>query len=137
MVLFSNCNCLSLNIRNVFAVVPITSYSIFLISGYIMLMLAKERSDQQVNLIQESLEKTEIQFQRVVETAFEGIVMFDIDHFKNYNDYYGHVMGDVCLRQIASAAAASVRELVDLAARYVEKNLLVYYRIQILKQLSK
>lgn len=137
MVLFSNCSCLSLNIRNVFAVVPITSYSIFLISGYIMLMLAKERSDQQVNLIQESLEKTEIQFQRVVETAFEGIVMFDIDHFKNYNDYYGHVMGDVCLRQIASAAAASVRELEDLAARYVEKNLLVYYRIQILKQLSK
>ena len=29
-----------------------------------------------------------------------GIIMFDIDNFKKFNDYYGHIHGDVCLRKI-------------------------------------
>lgn len=33
-----------------------------------------------------------------------GLIMFDVDRFKWYNDTFGHQMGDVCLRQVATAA---------------------------------
>jgi len=64
----------------IFAVLPIANYCLFLISGYILLMLAKEKSDIQVMEIQEALKKTEMKFQRIVETAIEGIVIFDKDY---------------------------------------------------------
>ncbi len=57
--------------------VPCTSFCLFLISGYILLMLAKERSDLLVAEMQKSLLESQTQFQRVVETAIEGILMFD------------------------------------------------------------
>ena len=34
-----------------------------------------------------------------------SLVMIDIDFFKSYNDYYGHVQGDECLKRIAGALA--------------------------------
>ncbi|HHU49612.1 MAG: GGDEF domain-containing protein [Caldicoprobacterales bacterium] len=47
-----------------------------------------------------------------------SIILLDIDHFKEYNDCCGHVMGDDCLRQIGRVLAGSVNRSVDLAARY-------------------
>jgi diguanylate cyclase (GGDEF)-like protein len=47
-----------------------------------------------------------------------ALVMIDIDHFKQYNDRYGHVAGDDCLRRVAGAIAAGARRPADLAARY-------------------
>ncbi|RKR38169.1 sensor domain-containing diguanylate cyclase [Paraburkholderia sp. BL17N1] len=38
-----------------------------------------------------------------------SLVMVDIDFFKSYNDYYGHVQGDECLRRIASVLSDAVR----------------------------
>ena len=43
--------------------------------------------------------------------------MIDIDHFKDINDTFGHLVGDEVLRQVADAMAGSVRDG-DLVARY-------------------
>ena len=47
-----------------------------------------------------------------------SLLMLDIDHFKEFNDRYGHVKGDECLRQIARAIADSATRPADLPARY-------------------
>lgn len=47
-----------------------------------------------------------------------GIIMVDIDHFKEYNDRHGHGEGDVCLKQVATMFAATVNRPGDLVARY-------------------
>ncbi|MGH7684951.1 MAG: diguanylate cyclase domain-containing protein, partial [Vulcanimicrobiaceae bacterium] len=47
-----------------------------------------------------------------------GIIMLDVDHFKEYNDALGHVAGDVCLFKIAQACAASLKRTGDFFARY-------------------
>jgi diguanylate cyclase (GGDEF)-like protein len=46
-----------------------------------------------------------------------SLIMLDIDHFKQYNDTFGHMAGDLALKEIANLARASVREN-DLIARY-------------------
>jgi diguanylate cyclase (GGDEF)-like protein len=47
-----------------------------------------------------------------------GLLMIDIDFFKSYNDHYGHVHGDECLREIAEALAENVRRAPDMIARF-------------------
>jgi len=47
-----------------------------------------------------------------------GLLMIDVDYFKHYNDTYGHVGGDVCLRQIAAELKNQMRRAGDIIARY-------------------
>lgn len=47
-----------------------------------------------------------------------SLLMIDIDHFKLYNDYYGHQQGDTCLRAVAEAIKKSIRRPYDSVARY-------------------
>jgi len=46
------------------------------------------------------------------------VMLIDIDRFKNYNDQYGHLQGDVCLQQYAQAINACRRRKTDLIARF-------------------
>ena len=47
-----------------------------------------------------------------------ALLMFDVDHFKRYNDHHGHQAGDDCLRRIAGMLMATLRRPGDLIARY-------------------
>ncbi|HZJ58150.1 MAG TPA: diguanylate cyclase, partial [Clostridia bacterium] len=47
-----------------------------------------------------------------------GIFMLDIDYFKKYNDTYGHLKGDDCLRDIANELLRRLRRSTDFVARY-------------------
>lgn len=65
----------------------------------------------------------ELQLSRMVHDAYQkkqplSSIMLDIDYFKNYNDHYGHSMGDTVIEQVAHAIKDSIRDKIDVAFRY-------------------
>ncbi|MBF0235388.1 MAG: diguanylate cyclase [Desulfamplus sp.] len=64
----------------------------------------------------ETLEK---EWKRALRSAEPiSIAMIDIDHFKPYNDNYGHQQGDICLKKVALALQGCISRSTDLLARY-------------------
>jgi diguanylate cyclase len=47
-----------------------------------------------------------------------AVMLLDIDHFKRFNDVWGHQVGDDCLRQVAAVLMEAVRAPIDHVARY-------------------
>ncbi len=60
----------------------------------------------------------DLQVDQLWELAVSGgkafsLLMIDVDHFKKYNDHYGHLAGDDCLRTVANCLAATVQQAND------------------------
>ena len=61
----------------------------------------------------------EVEWSRAVREQIPlTLMIIDVDYFKHYNDHYGHVAGDECLKQVATAIAGVPKRLGDLVARY-------------------
>jgi diguanylate cyclase (GGDEF)-like protein len=57
-----------------------------------------------------------------------SLAMVDVDHFKEFNDYFGHVQGDHCLCSIANTLKGSIRRPLDKVGRYGgEEFILIWY----------
>ncbi len=54
-----------------------------------------------------------------------SIIMLDIDFFKNYNDRYGHLEGDNCLRKVAKGITSCVKRAGDFVSRYGGEEFIV------------
>lgn len=55
---------------------------------------------------------------RMHESQAISLLVIDIDHFKEYNDHYGHSAGDRALRELADTLHRNIHEATDLLARY-------------------
>jgi diguanylate cyclase len=59
------------------------------------------------------------------EQEWLSLILMDIDYFKFYNDFYGHLSGDDCLSQVAQTAAKQLKRPDDLFARYGGEEFIV------------
>lgn len=55
-----------------------------------------------------------------------SLIISDVDYFKNYNDTYGHQLGDECLKRIANIFKAAIKRSTDLVARYGGEEFIVF-----------
>jgi diguanylate cyclase (GGDEF)-like protein len=63
--------------------------------------------------------KLAIEWQMAIELQHPiALMIIDIDHFKLFNDHYGHPEGDFCLRRVGKVLSAAIRKDTDLAVRY-------------------
>ena len=64
-------------------------------------------------------EVLEEEWQRAIRQRIPlSILLLDVDHFKSYNDRYGHLAGDECLRMVAELVGAALRRSGDHLARF-------------------
>lgn len=94
-------------------------------------LMSKDRADEQNRILATHDELTGLVNRRRLNEALASewarskrsgqslaLAMIDIDHFKLYNDHYGHQAGDVCLKRIAQNIQMNAQRVGDLAARY-------------------
>lgn len=91
--------------------------------------LESEKKNAELNAITDSLtgltnrryfdEILEREFYRTKRTGEKmTLIMLDVDYYKLYNDTYGHVAGDECLRKVAEVIRSIVKRTPDIASRY-------------------
>ncbi len=125
-------------IRDVVHVVRDAAGGVQALVGFMFDISERKRSEERLLGLQRELEDfsfrdglTGVANRRKFDTAFAdmwgeaqrtrqplSLVMFDIDCFKQFNDHYGHVQGDECLKRVALALTAAGSRQRDFLARY-------------------
>ncbi len=93
--------------------------------------LALERANEQLLRLSTIDGLTGISNRRLFDLTLQGewqrgarnqsalsLLMIDIDHFRRYNDHYGHLTGDECLRQVTRVLAGCIKRSGELVARF-------------------
>jgi diguanylate cyclase (GGDEF)-like protein/PAS domain S-box-containing protein len=124
-------------IRDVVHVVRRPDGSVEALIGFMFDITARKQAEDKILQLQRELEVlsyrdslTGVANRRMFDTMYEvewakaraigeplSLVVIDIDYFKQFNDHYGHVQGDDCLRQVAQAMAGGASRTRDLCAR--------------------
>lgn len=106
--------------------------------GFMFDITERKRSEQQLEALRRELETLSYQdsltgianrrmldqtlgmeWQQAMRTRQPlSLLLIDLDHFKEYNDHFGHPQGDACLRQVAALLSSAVRRARDFCARY-------------------
>lgn len=106
--------------------------------GFMFDISERKKTEEQVMRLQKELEElsfkdglTGVGNRRMFDSIMEvewanarrhhqplSLIILDIDHFKQYNDCYGHIQGDDCLRKVAQALGAAGTRARDFFARY-------------------
>jgi len=125
-------------IRDVVHVVRKHDGSVDALVGFMFDISERKRTEQRLIELQRELEAlsfkdglTGIANRRRFDSVFEedweqarrsgkplSLLMLDIDYFKQYNDHYGHVQGDYCLKLVAKVLEKAVRRSHDFLARF-------------------
>lgn len=125
-------------IRDVVHVVRDENGQVTSLIGFMFDITERKKTEQQLIVLQKELEDlsfrdslTGVANRRKFDAVFEkewddarrntqplSLILFDVDHFKRYNDHHGHVEGDDCLRRIAQALSATASRSRDFLARY-------------------
>ncbi|WP_449406283.1 diguanylate cyclase domain-containing protein [Massilia phosphatilytica] len=124
-------------IRDVVHVVRRPDGSVDSLVGFMFDITARKQAEDKILQLQRELELlsyrdslTSVANRRMFDTLYPvewakardtghplSLVIIDIDYFKQYNDHYGHVQGDECLRRVAQALDAAASHPGDLCAR--------------------
>jgi diguanylate cyclase (GGDEF)-like protein/PAS domain S-box-containing protein len=125
-------------IRDVVHVVRDDNGQVTSLIGFMFDITERKKTEEQLIVLQKELEDlsfrdslTGVANRRKFDAVFEkewddarrntqplSLILFDVDHFKRYNDHHGHVEGDDCLRRIAQALATTASRSRDFLARY-------------------
>lgn len=124
-------------IRDVVHVVRRADGSVDSLVGFMFDITARKQAEDKILQLQRELEVlsyrdslTSVANRRMFDTLYPvewakaraageplSVVVVDIDYFKQYNDYYGHMQGDECLRKVAAVLEAGASRSRDLCAR--------------------
>jgi diguanylate cyclase (GGDEF)-like protein len=125
-------------LRDVVHVVRNEDGSVNSLIGFMFDISERKKSEEQVSALQKELHDlsfkdglTGVANRRMFDTTLEtewlsaqrtaqplSVILFDIDCFKQFNDHYGHVSGDDCLKRVGKVLSASATRPRDFFARY-------------------
>ncbi|MFL9926058.1 sensor domain-containing diguanylate cyclase [Herbaspirillum lusitanum] len=125
-------------IRDVVHVVRKPDGEVDSLIGFMFDITERKKTEARVAELQKELEAlsyrdglTNVANRRMFDSALEvewgnalknrtalSVIMLDIDYFKQYNDQYGHIRGDACLKKVATVLSSAATRTRDFFARY-------------------